>query len=145
VSSARARCDARSRPRRWPWRSRRASDARRQQALAEERLNLITNPSIYLDTSELKYLETGGEDAWQLVAVTVTNRSHFHVRDLEGDVTWIDEQGRRFAKTPFTMKGMVAAGNDNTFSLEAGTLTSGTQKGAVVSAAVAFTKVSLGE
>jgi len=119
------------------------SDPQKEES-AEERLNLLSNPSLYLEASELQYNDDAEEsDSWQLIAVTVLNKSHFMVRDLQGDVTWIDDQGHHFAKTPIAITGTIAPGNTNTFSLQAGNLTTPVQKGAAASASISFTRVNL--
>src|SRR5207245_79589 len=72
-------------------------------ALLEERLNVLTNPSLFLDASELKYDEAdAANDTWQLVRIVVQNRSRFAVRDLEGDVVWLDALSRRIGSSPFS-------------------------------------------
>jgi hypothetical protein len=113
-------------------------------AAAEERLNLLTNPSIYLEATELKYDPDPASPAlWILASFKVWNKSQFAVRDLQGDVTWLDEAGRRLGSGPLTLKGSIPAGSATTFSIASGTMTRVTQAGAVFSATVAFTKVTI--
>src|SRR4051794_32433348 len=115
-----------------------------QRELGEERLNLLSNPSIYLEASDLQYNDDAEDtDTWQLIAVTVLNKSHFTVKDLQGDVTWLDDQGQRLGRTPIAIKGSVFAGNTNTFSLQADTLATPPQKGTVASASISFTRAVL--
>jgi hypothetical protein len=79
-------------------------------------LNLISNPSLYLQTYDREY---SGEDAGagdrQLTAVTVMNRSHFAVRDLQGDVVWLDGAEQRIGSTPFSLRGAIGAGTVRRF------------------------------
>lgn len=113
-------------------------------ALGEERLNLLSNPANYLEASDLQYNDDADEtDNWQLIAITVMNKSHFSVKDIQGEVTWLDDQGNKLGRTPITIKGSVFAGNANSFSLEADTLATPPQKGAVASASVSFTKAMI--
>ena len=112
--------------------------------LGEERLNVLSNPSVFLDASDLVYDDdASAHDTWQLVAVTVYNRSHFTVRDLRGDITWLDEEGHHIGKSPIALNGFIPAESSNTFSIQASTLTSVAQSGAVVSASISFHRVTL--
>src|SRR4051812_12701530 len=96
--------------------------------LGEERLNVLSNPSVFLDASDLVYDEdASAHDTWQLVAVTVYNKSHFTMRDLRGDITWLDDQGHHIGKSPIALNGFIPAESANSFSIQAGTLTSGAQ------------------
>jgi len=119
-------------------------DAAAKAKLATERLDVLTNPSVFLDASDLVYDDdASAHDTWQLVAVTVYNRSHFTLRDLRGDITWIDEQGHHIGKSPISLSGFIQAESSNSFSIQASTLTSVPQNGAVESASISFTKVTV--
>jgi hypothetical protein len=108
----------------------------------QERLNLLSNPALYLDTGEYQF-DDDAADYEQLLALTVTNKSRFVVHGLEGDVTWLDEDGRPIGTSHITASGTIPAYDRRTFSTSDGTLTSGQLRGGALRVAVAFTKVSL--
>jgi hypothetical protein len=113
---------------------------------AEERMNLLTNPAVYVSAIDAQY-EEGDEDAAaalrHLKYVAVFNNSRFTVRDLGGDVVWLDEQGKRLGSAPFSLTGAIEPGNWQGFSTDEGTLKiAGKQSpGAVVH--LVFTKVKV--
>ncbi len=100
-----------------------------------------------LETSDLRHYDKGIiNDYRQLVGVTVLNTSRYcSVRAAEGDVTWLDAQGRRLGSTPFKLDMSIPAGATQRFSTSAGTLTSGTLEGAGVDARITFTRVDVVE
>jgi hypothetical protein len=111
---------------------------------AQERLNLISNPALYLDTGEYQF-DDEASDYEQLLSLTVTNKSRFAVHGLEGDVTWLDDDGQPIGTSHITAAGTVPAYDRKTFSTSDGSLTSGKLRGGALRVGVAFTKVSLGE
>jgi hypothetical protein len=132
------------------------SGERGDSSQAEERLNLISNPSLYLQTYDREYSgEDGGVGDRQLTAVTVMNRSHFAVRDLQGDVVWLDGAEQRIGSTPFSLRGTIGPGTVRRFMIAGpvpaggdGTLVSEKLHGAlpvqsVQTVTVAFTRVKV--
>ncbi len=113
----------------------------------EECTKLATQPNTLLETSDLRHYDKGIiNDYRQLVGVTVLNTSRYcSVRAAEGDVTWLDAQGRRLGSTPFKLDMSIPAGATQRFSTSAGTLTSGTLEGAGVDARITFTRVDVVE
>lgn len=120
-----------------------------QEALArtqrEECARLRNSPESLLETSGLVYYDKGIiNDYRQLTGMTVLNKARYcAVRSAEGDVTWTDEQGRRFGSTPFSLKKSIPAGATEKFSTEDGTLTSGTLQASAKKAQVKFTRVDV--
>ncbi|HEY2514042.1 MAG TPA: hypothetical protein VGI39_24415 [Polyangiaceae bacterium] len=111
---------------------------------SQERLNVLTNPSLYLDTSGFAF-DDDASDYEQLRAMTVWNKSQFAVRGLEGDVIWLDDEGHRIGTSRFALTGTVPARGSRTFSLADGSMTSGTLSGGALRGAVSFTRVNVGE
>lgn len=111
----------------------------------EECLKLSTQPNTLLETSALQYYDKGIiNDYRQLTGVTVLNKARYcAVRSAEGDVTWLDDSGRRFGSTPFTLQKSIPAGGTVRFSTEEKTLTSGTLEGAGKRAQINFTRVDV--
>jgi hypothetical protein len=116
----------------------------RESARAEERMNLLTNPSLYLSTSE-RETTVDDEDVAageaQLLSIAVYNSSHFTVTDLGGDVLWVDEQERRVGSTPFSFRGSIAPNGAKRFSTGDGSMSSGKLKKAAAAAQLVFTHV----
>jgi hypothetical protein len=113
-------------------------------AESQERLNVITNPSMYLDTSGFVFDEEAS-DHEQLLAMTVLNKSAFPVRGLEGDVIWLDDDGHPIGKSRFMLSGSVPPHGNKAFSIADGTMTSGTLTGGALRVGITFTRVNLGE
>lgn len=114
------------------------------EAESQERLNLVSNPSMYLDTSE----PTFDDDASayeQLLGVTVLNKSRFPVRGLEGDVRWLDDTGQPIGTSRFSLSGSIPAHASKRFSLSDGTMTSTTLRGGALRVAITFTRVNIGD
>jgi hypothetical protein len=113
-------------------------------AASQERLNVISNPSMYLDTGAFDF-DNDATDYEQLLAMTVWNKSPFAVRGLEGDVNWFDEEGRRLGSSRFALTGSVPAHGSRTFSTADGSMTSGTLSGGALTVGIAFTHVNVDE
>jgi len=71
------------------------------------------------------------------------NKSHFTVRDLEGDVTCSMTRERSSAPRRITVKGSVFAGNTNTFLARSGEPRRAAAEGVVASASISFARASL--
>jgi hypothetical protein len=111
-------------------------------ARAEEKMNLLTNPALYLATGDREYVgEDAGDVDHQLTSMSVQNTSHFAVGDLTGEVVWFDDQDRRLGTTPFTLRGAIGPGEIKHFSLSDGTMQSGKLHGLSGAVQVAFTHV----
>jgi hypothetical protein len=109
---------------------------------SQERLNVITNPSMYLDTSELDF-DNDATDYEQLLAMTVLNKSRFAVHGLEGDVGWFDDEGHRLGSSPFTLAGSIPPHGSVAFSTSDGSMTTGTLRGGALRVAITFTRVKV--
>jgi hypothetical protein len=113
-------------------------------ARAEERMNLLTNPSLYLSASERETTmdeEGAAASEAQLLSIAVYNSSHFTVDDLAGDVVWLDVQQRRAGSTPFSFRGSIAPNGAKRFSTSDGSMTSGKLKTPAAAAQLVFTHV----
>jgi hypothetical protein len=117
-------------------------------ANSEERMNLLTNPNLYLHTNE-KETAADAEDASdvpaELRSVVVYNSSHFTVGDLSGDLVWLDEQEQRVGSVPFSLRGSVPPGGAKRFATGDGSMTSGKLKIPAVAAQVVFTHVKVND
>jgi hypothetical protein len=111
---------------------------------SQERLNVLSNPSMYLDTGGYTF-DDEASDHEELLGMTVWNKSGFTVRALEGDVFWLDEGGQRIGSTHFALTGSVPAHGSQTFSIPEGTMTSGPLRGGALRVAIAFTHVNVAD
>lgn len=109
---------------------------------SQERLNLITNPSMYLDTDGFGF-DDEASDYEQLMAMTVWNKSRLAVQGLEGDVIWLDDEGHRLGSSRFALAGSVPALGSRSFSIADGTMTSGTLRGGALRVTITFTHVDV--
>ena len=114
------------------------------QADPQERLNVISNPSMYLDTGGFMF-DNEASDFEKLLAMTVTNKSHFAVHGLEGDVIWLDDEGPRLGSSRFALTGSVPSFGAKTFAVAEGTMTSGPLRGGALRVTITFTHVDIGE
>jgi hypothetical protein len=113
-------------------------------AHAEERMNLLTNPNLYLPTSDREYEGEYGDDTdHQVTSMVVNNTSHFAVGELAGDVVWFDDQDRRLGSTPFSLVGSIPAGQAKRFSVSDATLQSGKLHGVAGAVQVVFAHLKL--
>src|SRR5271155_4230527 len=83
---------------------------------SQERLNLISNPSMYLETDGFAF-DDEASDYEQLMAMTVWNKSRLAVQGLEGDVIWLDDEGHRLGSSRFALSGPVPALGSRSFSI----------------------------
>jgi hypothetical protein len=113
-------------------------------AEAQERLNLLSNPSIYLDTGGYAFDEEAS-DHEQLLGMTVWNKSRFGVRALEGDIHWLDDEGQRIGASHFALTGSVAAHGSQVFSIPEGMMTSRPLRGGALRVVVVFTHVNVAD
>lgn len=111
---------------------------------AQERLNLISNPSLYLDADQFMF-DNEASDYEQLLAMTVWNKSRLPVHGLEGDVFWLDDEGHRLGSSRFALTGSVPPLGSRNFALADGSMTSGTLRGGALRVTIAFTHVDVGE
>jgi hypothetical protein len=81
-------------------------------ARAEERLNLVSNPTLYLQARVRDNRGTPPDDDGapeeRSVSVSVRNTSHFSVGDIDGEVVWLDESEHRLGATPFVLHDSLA-------------------------------------
>jgi hypothetical protein len=110
----------------------------------QERLNVISNPSMYLDTGGFTF-DDEAKDHEQLLGMTVWNKSAFTVRGLEGDIFWLDDDGKRIGSSRFALTGSVPAHGSQTFSIPEGTMTSGSLRGGALRVSIAFTHVNVAD
>jgi hypothetical protein len=111
---------------------------------SQERLNVISNPSMYLDTGGFIF-ENEVSDYEQLLAMTVWNKSRFNVHGLEGDVHWLDDDGQRIGSSRFALDGAVPAHGSKAFSISDGTMTSATLRGGAMRVSIVFTRVNVAD
>jgi hypothetical protein len=122
-----------------------AASAARPRTPNDERLGLAAMPENYLQTSDVKSTKKAGpHPSLQLVSLTVSNTSHFSVRDLRGEITWTDARGAGLGSATFSLRGSIAAGETKTFSAQAGSLASpGVVEGVAAQSSVSFTQVNI--
>jgi hypothetical protein len=111
---------------------------------SQERLNVISNPSMYLDTGGFSF-DDEASDYEQLLAMTVWNKSRFPVHGLEGDVLWLDDDGQRIGSSRFVLDGAVPAHASKTFSISEATMTSGSLRGGAMRVSIVFTRVNVAD
>jgi hypothetical protein len=112
--------------------------------LATERARLEQAPTTFLETRDVLFHDKGIINSYRQVAsVTVLNKSHFAIKSAEGDVTWSDDQGRKLGSTPVVLRTSIPAGDTRRFSIDDGTLSSGTLQGEGSRAAFHFTSVDV--
>jgi hypothetical protein len=124
-----------------------AAAAAKQAALAEiekakkqEISALASSPGNYLEWSDPKTFDEGIiQDYRRLTGITILNKAHFAVTDIQGNVTFTDDDGHPFGAMPFSITGSIPAGDTKVFG--SGTLTSSTLKGRPTKLAVSFTRV----
>jgi hypothetical protein len=120
-----------------------SSDAQ-ESARAEEKMNLLTNPSLFLLTGDREYEgEDAGDADHQLTSMLVSNTSHFAVGELTGEVVWFDEQDRRIGATPFSLSGSIAPSQSKRFATGDGSMQSGKLHGVAGAVQVVFTHVKV--
>jgi len=104
--------------------NRKAEEERRK---AEERAQILKDPTPYLAVSELAFFDKGIINSYrQLTGFSLENKSPFHLKNLKGSVDWINSQGESVGSTPFSLKGSLASGDTKRFDVTSGTLKSGT-------------------
>jgi hypothetical protein len=111
---------------------------------AQERLNLISNPSLYLDADQFTF-DNEASDYEQLLAMTVWNKSSLPVHGLEGDVFWLDDEGHRLGSSRFALTGSVPPLGSRNCAIADGSMTSGTLRGGALQVTIAFTHVDVGD
>ena len=112
--------------------------------VASEKNALRASPESYLEASHFVFYDKGIVNSYRtLTSVQITNKSHFGVRDLSGDVEWSDDQGGRLGSTPFTIRGKITAGDTRRFETGNGSLTSGTIEGEGERVSLKFTNVTI--
>jgi hypothetical protein len=114
----------------------------KETAASQERLNVLSNPSMYLDTSGLTFDDDASYHE-QLLEMTVFNKSGVTVSGLEGDVVWLDDNGQRIGSSHFALKGTVPAHGSQRFSIAEGTMTSGPLRGGALRVVIAFSHVNV--
>jgi hypothetical protein len=88
-------------------------EARRQADLAraEERLNLVSNPTLYLEASIRDNRTPAANDSApeeRNISISIRNTSHFSVNDIGGEILWLDESEHRLGATPFVLHDPLA-------------------------------------
>jgi hypothetical protein len=102
--------------------------------------DMAANPDKYLEERDLGFYDKGIiNDYRQLSKLTVDNKSAFKITDLKGNVEWLTSDGQAVGSSPFSLNGAIKAGDSETFSTDAGTLTAGTIEGAAFKAKITFT------
>jgi len=123
---------------------RKAEEEKRR--LDTEKERVVATPSQFLESSELEYFDKGIiNDYRQLTSARVLNKSRFALRDIQGEVDWIDDNGQKVGSVPFFLKGSIPAGDTKHFTKEGGTLINGTLETSANRAKIRFTSVKLVE
>ena len=113
-----------------------------QEQKAQEINAIISAPGSYLQASDYQTFDKGIVNSYrQLTGITILNTAHYAVTDIQGNVTFLDDQGRQFGTLPFSLRGSIPAGATQVFSARDGTLNSGTLQGKASKLSVAFTHV----
>ena len=90
-------------------------------ARAEERLNLVSNPTLYLEASVRQNRTPAANDSApeeRSISVSVRNTSHFSVDDIGGEILWLDESEHRLGATPFVLHDALAPDHVSQFSVD---------------------------
>jgi len=99
-------------------------EAQRQADLAraEERLNLVSNPTLYLQARVRDNRgappDDDGAPEERSISVSVRNTSHFSVSDIDGEVVWLDESEHRLGATPFVLHDPLAPDHVSQFLVD---------------------------
>jgi hypothetical protein len=113
---------------------------------AQAKASLRTNPSKYLDASDVGVHDKGIVNSYrELTSLTVLNRSAFAVDSVQGEVDWFDSGGSKIGSTTFTLAGSIPASATVVFSKAQKNLVSGTLQGKATTERVRFTAVNLVE
>ena len=125
----------------------RAAEVARTQELMrvqQEKQRLVTSPSLFLETSEPGYFDKGIiNDYRQLIAVSVLNKSKYPVKNIRGDVDWVNDDGASVGSMPFSLKGSIPAGDTKRFTESAGTLANGTIQSSAKRARINITHIEI--
>jgi hypothetical protein len=114
--------------------------------VAQAREQLVKSPSTYLEASDVRYFDKGiVNDYRQITQMRVLNKSKFPVTDVQGEVDWTDDAGRKTGSVPFSIRGSIPAGDTKQFAAQDGSLTNGALQTSVTHAAVRFTHVTIVE
>lgn len=124
----------------------RARAEEERQRIEQEKLRIRAQPSTYLEPSDLAYYDKGIiNDYRQLVGVSVLNKSKYPLRNISGDVEWLDDSGARVGSMPFALKGSIVPGDTKRFTGGDGTLSNGTIQTTAKRARLRFTSVEIVE
>lgn len=112
----------------------------RQEKRDAEKAAIASSPGKYLVATDVRSFDKGIINHYaRLVSISVTNRSHFAVTDIAGEVSWLDQSGGSFGSTPFALTGSIPAGDTKVFNASDGTLSSpGTVQGEATGGAPTF-------
>lgn len=118
--------------------------AKEKAARALELQHLMGQPSAFIVASNPEYYDKGIINSYRSLAqVTLLNRSHFPVSNPSGTVDWTNAAGASAGSTPFSVTGVLGAGESKTFSRTDHDLTSGTVEAGVTRAVVTVTHVTV--
>ncbi len=113
---------------------------------AKEKRDLVNDPARFLEVVDWTYRDDGIINSYrQMATVRVINKSKYAVRDVAGEVDWLDAQDQKLASMPFSLKGSIPAGDTKQFALSDRTLTNGTVKLAAKKGRVRFLSLRLVE
>jgi hypothetical protein len=114
------------------------------QEKAQEKAQVVANPTAFLETSNEAIFDKGIINTYrQLSKVTVLNKSHFALRNIQGSVDWLDESGNTLGSTAVTLAGSIPAGDTKSFSTEDHSMSSTTLQGKAAKYLLKFTHVDI--
>ncbi|MGB8299364.1 MAG: hypothetical protein WCG85_28370, partial [Polyangia bacterium] len=91
------------------------------------REQILTEPGRYLEAIDPQtYNEGIIQDIKRLNSVTILNKSSANLKNFKGYVDWLTDSGEVIGQTPFVIGGSVISGDSKIFSVNEGTLQSGT-------------------
>jgi hypothetical protein len=125
-----------------------AAQARAEESSRKERekASIRQDPSRYLESSDLEYFDKGIlNDYRQLTRISILNKSNYALRNIAGEVDWVNGEGEKVGSVPFTVKGSIPAGDTKRFSKDAHTLQNGTLQTSAKRARIRFTQAEIVE
>jgi hypothetical protein len=114
------------------------------QKKAQEKAQISANPASVLETSGVEVFNKGIINPYrQLTKLTVLNKGHFALRNVQGSVEWFDPSGNTLGSTSFSLTGSIPAGDTKRYSTEDQTMSSSTLQGKGEKYRLKFTHVDI--
>ena len=102
-------------------------------AKEKSKAEFVANPSKFLNAGNWDVYDKGIINSYsRATAIEFTNHSQFDVSDLEGRLTYMDENGHEMATVPFKAEGDVRAGETKKLMVSAGEITGASRHGRIL-------------